>query len=87
MSLMKAIYEGLHGDDFFDKPRLPAAAWTAMLLRTSTKRHDMIFSMMHLLGTQVPVDYKQSPDDLLLELVRRSRCFPTWMLDLPIIPG
>ena len=56
-----------------------SAAWRSMWLRTSTKPQDMVFSVMHLLGVHIDVDYKRDREGLVLELARKTSSFPSWL--------
>lgn len=56
-----------------------SAAWRSIYLRTSTKPQDMVFSVMHLLGVDIKVDYKRTREDLILELARRTKGLPSWL--------
>ncbi|OKL61632.1 hypothetical protein UA08_03378 [Talaromyces atroroseus] len=56
-----------------------SAAWRSIWLRTSTKPQDMVFSVMHLLGVSIKVDYHRTRDDLILELARKTKAFPSWL--------
>ena len=56
-----------------------SAAWRSMWLRTSTKPQDMVFSVMHVLGVQIEVDYRRSREDLIVELARKTSSFPSWL--------
>ncbi|KAH8703875.1 hypothetical protein BGW36DRAFT_93271 [Talaromyces proteolyticus] len=56
-----------------------SAAWRSIWLRTSTKSQDMVFSVMHLLGVNIKVDYHRTRDELILELARRTKSFPSWL--------
>jgi len=69
--------------------RLYAAAWRSMWLRTSTKPQDMVFSMLHLLGADIKVDYNRSQQDLIFELAAKTEALPAWLTigaDIPINP-
>jgi len=71
------------------RKRLYAAAWRSMWLRTSTKPQDMVFSMLHLLGADVQVDYHRSQQDLIFELAAKTKALPAWLTigeDIPINP-
>lgn len=54
------------------------AAWRSMWLRTSTEPQDKVFSIMHVLGASIDVNYVRSPEDLLFELVDKS-AVPGWL--------
>ena len=56
-----------------------SAAWRSIWLRTSTKPQDMVFSVMHVLGTQIEVDYSRTLEDLIMELARKSTSLPSWL--------
>jgi Heterokaryon incompatibility protein (HET) len=56
-----------------------SAAWRSIWLRTSTKPQDMVFSVMHLLGVSIKVDYNRTREDLILELARKTKEFPSWL--------
>ncbi|RYO85022.1 hypothetical protein DL766_005663 [Monosporascus sp. MC13-8B] len=56
-----------------------SAAWRSIWLRTSTKPQDMVFSVMHVLGVQIDVDYDRTREDLILELARKSASLPSWL--------
>lgn len=56
-----------------------SAAWRSIYLRTSTKPQDMVFSVMHLLGVSIKVDYKRTREDLILELARKTKDLPSWL--------
>lgn len=56
-----------------------SAAWRSIYLRTSTKPQDMVFSVMHLLGVTITVDYKRTREDLILELARKTKALPSWL--------
>lgn len=56
-----------------------SAAWRSIWLRTSTKPQDTVFSVMHLMGVSIVVDYERTRDDLVLELARRTSSFPSWL--------
>jgi hypothetical protein len=63
-------------------------AWRSMWLRTSTKPQDMVFSMMHLLGVQIEVDYSRTQEELLFELANKVE-YPGWLIighNIPINP-
>jgi hypothetical protein len=55
------------------------AAWRSMWLRTSTKPQDMVFSVMHLLGVRIEVNYGRSREDLIVELAQKTSSFPSWL--------
>ncbi|KAK5657620.1 hypothetical protein OQA88_2692 [Cercophora sp. LCS_1] len=66
-----------------------AAVWRSMWLRTSTRPQDLVYSMMHLLDTQIKVDYSRSVDELIFELVDKTRSLPAWLAigyHLPVRP-
>jgi len=56
-------------------------AWRCMLLRISERPQDMIFSIMHLLGASIEVNYKRSLPALYAELVHTvaARGCPAWL--------
>ncbi|KAK5662518.1 hypothetical protein OQA88_8430 [Cercophora sp. LCS_1] len=56
-----------------------SAVWRCLWLRTSKKEQDMVFSVMHLLGLKVEIDYGRSLEDLILELARKSASQPWWL--------
>lgn len=56
-----------------------SAAWRSIWLRTSTKPQDMVFSMMHILGVILDVDYSRTREDLMLELAQKSGAVPSWL--------
>ena len=56
-----------------------SAAWRSVWLRTSTKSQDMVFSVMHVLGAQIEVDYSRTLEDLIMELARKSTSLPSWL--------
>jgi ankyrin repeat protein len=73
-----------------DPDALQGAAWRSMWLRTSTKQQDLVFSMMHLLGTIIEVDYSKSLDDLIFKLITKTSSIPAWLTigyDIPINPA
>ncbi|KIW66158.1 hypothetical protein PV04_08359 [Phialophora macrospora] len=83
---------GAYFDIHYDHPSsgvgVAQAAWRNIWLRTSTEPQDLIFSMMHVLGVVVGVDYKRSAKDLLFELIDKSP-IPGWMTvsyDIPVYP-
>ncbi|KAL6803151.1 hypothetical protein GGI42DRAFT_21094 [Trichoderma sp. SZMC 28013] len=54
--------------------------WRSMWLRKSKYPQDTVYSMMHLLGVQIEIDYNRSRDDLIAEVVRKtSTPFPSWL--------
>ncbi|KAK3339930.1 ankyrin repeat-containing domain protein [Lasiosphaeria hispida] len=66
-----------------------ASVWRSMWLRTSTRPQDLVYSMMHLLGAQIKVDYRRSVDELIFELVGKTRSAPAWLAigyHLPVRP-
>ncbi|RYP15646.1 hypothetical protein DL766_009358 [Monosporascus sp. MC13-8B] len=65
------------------------SVWRSMWLRTSTRPQDLVYSMMHLLGTQIKVDYRLSVDELIFKLVDKTRSAPAWLAigyHLPVRP-
>ena len=50
-----------------------------MWLRTSTKSQDMVFSVMHLLGVDIEVDYRRSRDDFIMEMAAKTSASPAWI--------
>lgn len=56
-----------------------SGAWRSMWLRSQSRANDMVFSVMHLLGVHIEVDYKRDRDELLLELARKTSSFPSWL--------
>ncbi len=60
-------------------PMKQSAAWRNIWLRTSTRPQDMAFSMMHILGVALAVDYTRPLEDLILELARKSASLPSWL--------
>lgn len=56
-----------------------SAVWRSIWMRTSTKPQDMVFSVMHLLGVQINVDYSRTVEDLILELARNTTSQPSWL--------
>ena len=68
---------------------LKSAAWRSMWMRTSTKPQDLVFSVLHIFGADIEVDYSRPVDDLLLELAAKTATFPVWLYvghDMPINP-
>ena len=66
-----------------------SAVWRSMWLRTSTKAQDLVYSMMHLLDTNIDVDYTKSLEELVFELVDKTRSIPAWLTigyDIPVRP-
>ncbi|KAL7954782.1 hypothetical protein V8C34DRAFT_293438 [Trichoderma compactum] len=54
--------------------------WRSMWLRKSKYPQDTVYSMMHLLGVQIEVDYNRSREDLIAEVVRQtSTSLPSWL--------
>ncbi|KAL7801060.1 heterokaryon incompatibility protein domain-containing protein [Trichoderma afarasin] len=54
--------------------------WRSLWLRKSKYPQDTVYSMMHLLGVQIEVDYNRSREDLIAEVVRKtSTSFPSWL--------
>ncbi|KAI1158094.1 hypothetical protein F5B18DRAFT_113950 [Nemania serpens] len=62
-----------------------SAAWRSIWLRTSKYPQDMVFSVMHLLGVHIEVDYTRERDDLLMELARKASV-PSWLDIGPDLP-
>jgi len=63
--------------------------WRSMWMRTSTKPQDLIFSVMHLLGTDIDVDYHRQLEDLMFELIAKCHYVPGWLTigyDIPVNP-
>lgn len=56
-----------------------SAAWRSVWLRTSTRPQDMVFSVMHLFGVQIEVDYTRTHEDLIIELARKTASLPAWL--------
>jgi Heterokaryon incompatibility protein (HET) len=89
---LTAVLYGLQvdpDDSDMSRMRLYAAAWRSMWLRTSTKPQDMVFSMLHLLGADIQVDYSRSQQDLIFELAAKTEALPAWLTigeDIPINP-
>ncbi|KAK2611923.1 hypothetical protein QQS21_002029 [Conoideocrella luteorostrata] len=68
-----------------------SAVWRSMWLRTSTKEQDMVYSMMHLLDTELDVDYNRPLDELVFDLIvsNSSWSMPAWLTigyNLPVRP-
>ena len=63
----------------FDAEVRYSSVWRSMWLRTSTKAQDLVYSMMHLLDVQIEVDYRRSVEELIFELVDRTRSAPAWL--------
>ncbi|OCT47240.1 hypothetical protein CLCR_02254 [Cladophialophora carrionii] len=88
MSEQTRAYFDIHYDYPSSAVGVAQAAWRNIWLRTSTEPQDLIFSMMHVLGVVVDVDYKRSTKDLLFELVDKSP-IPGWLTvsyDMPVYP-
>jgi hypothetical protein len=79
---MKIVFDGIHKDDR-NEAVVKSAAWTSIWMRTSSKPQDMVFSLMHLLGVELTVDYNRSLEDLFLELVCKSSETPVWLTIAP----
>ena len=72
-----------------DQNLLQSAAWRCMYMRTSTKPQDMIFSILHLLGVDMVVDYDRTVDDLIFELAAKTASRPVWLdigSGMPLLP-
>ncbi|KAM6487495.1 hypothetical protein HDV62DRAFT_155026 [Trichoderma sp. SZMC 28011] len=54
--------------------------WRSLWLRKSKYPQDTVYSMMHLLGVEIEVDYNRTREDLIAEVVRKtSTSFPSWL--------
>jgi hypothetical protein len=62
-----------------------SAAWRSIWLRRSKKEQDMVFSVMHLLGVEMKVDYSKSRDYLIRELAWQVGELPSF-LDIGPLP-
>jgi ankyrin repeat protein len=67
------------GLDFVDTEVGYSSVWRSMWLRTSTRPQDLVYSMMHLLGAHIDVDYSRSVEELIFELVDKTRFAPAWL--------
>ncbi|EXJ57526.1 hypothetical protein A1O7_07874 [Cladophialophora yegresii CBS 114405] len=88
LSEQTRAYFDIHYDYPGDGVGVAQAAWRNIWLRTSTEPQDLIFSVMHVLGVLVDVDYTRSGKDLLFELVDKSP-IPGWLTvsyDMPVYP-
>jgi ankyrin repeat protein len=83
-------YPENHGPMLGDTPEIQhGAVWRSMWLRTSTKPQDLVFSMMHLLGASIDVDYTRSLKEIMFELIEKTRSTPAWMVigyEIPVYP-
>jgi hypothetical protein len=57
------------------------AVWRSMLLRTSLRAQDIVFSALPLLGIEIKVDYHRSLHELYLDLVMKAaiKGIPAWL--------
>ena len=72
-----------------DQNLLQSSVWRCMYMRTSTKPQDMVFSILHLLGVDMVVDYDRTVDDLIFELAAKTASRPMWLdigSGMPLLP-
>ena len=81
---MQIVFDGIHSDGS-NKAITYSAVWTSIWMRTSTRPQDMAFSLMHLLGVELNVDYNIPLEALFMELVRKSSSVPVWFSIAPRI--
>lgn len=63
--------------------------WRTMWLRTASRPQDIVFSVLHLFGVQIEVNYNRSLEDLIIELAAKTCNPPSWLnigSNLPINP-
>lgn len=63
--------------------------WRSMWLRTSKYPQDAVFSVMHLLGVHLEVDYSRNREDLIMEVAQKAPAPPSWLdigRDMPFDP-
>jgi Tetratricopeptide repeat/NB-ARC domain/Heterokaryon incompatibility protein (HET) len=90
IQIMQIIFDGIHSDGENNLALMRSAAWMSIWTRTSTRPQDMVFSLMHLLGVELTVNYSRSLESLFLELVKKSSLLPVWLSIVPhvgVIPG
>jgi len=77
LALLAVLRAGKTGNEELKQ----GGAWKCMLLRISERRQDMIFSIMHLLGVEIEVNYKRTPESLYVEMVEKVavRGYPAWL--------
>ena len=77
LALLAVLRAGKTGN----KELKQCGAWRCMLLRISERPQDMIFSIMHLLGAAIEVNYQRSLPALYAELVDAvaARGCPAWL--------
>ena len=80
---LRIVFDGINSDGSEHEAIVKSAAWSCIWMRTSTKPQDMVFSLMHLLGVELTVDYNRSLEDLFIELVQRSSETPVWLTIAP----
>jgi hypothetical protein len=86
---LNIVFHGLHSERT-NAEIMHSAAWMSLWMRTSSKPQDMIFSIMHLLGVEIQVDYRRTVENLYFELVDKCLSTPAWLSVAPlvdIIPG
>ncbi|KAH8586697.1 hypothetical protein B0O99DRAFT_557695 [Bisporella sp. PMI_857] len=82
-STVKSLQAILEAGDNLAMKR--SAAWRSIWLRRSKREQDMVFSVMHLLGVEIKVDYSKSRDYLIRELAWRASSLPSF-LDIGSLP-
>jgi Heterokaryon incompatibility protein (HET) len=82
---MEIIFDGINKEGRGpDDCLLRSAVWANIWMRTSTKRHDIVFSLMHLLGVlDLAADYRRPFEQLFLDLVHRSSAIPVLLAIAP----
>src|SRR5438105_619253 len=86
---LNIVFHGLHSERG-NAEIIHSAAWMSIWMRTSSKPQDVIFSIMHLLGVKIKVDYRRPVEDLYFELLDKCISTPAWLSVAPffdIIPG
>jgi hypothetical protein len=82
-STVKSLQAILEAGDNLAMKR--SAAWRSIWLRRSKKEQDMVFSVMHLLGVDMKVDYSKSRNYLIRELAWQVSKLPSF-LDIGPLP-
>src|SRR5262249_39819059 len=75
---LRIVFDGINHDGSEDEAIVKSAVWSSIWMRTSERPQDMVFSLMHLLGVDITVNYNRSLEDLFLELVHKSTKIPVW---------
>jgi Heterokaryon incompatibility protein (HET) len=80
---LKIIVDHIKSDSDDDKVLVMSAEWSSIWMRTSTEPQDMVFSIMHLFGVKLEVNYGQTVEELYLELARQTSQTPVWLTIAP----